>query len=54
MTLLVGFEQYSAECVVNGQKDADMHRRLHEVTSLARTMFEQALTRVVIDEGLVV
>ena len=52
VTLLVGFEQYSAECVVSGQKDADMHRHLHEVTSLARTMFEQALTRVVIDEGL--
>ena len=54
VTLLVGFEHYSAECVSQSASDAALHRHLHEVTSVARTMFEQALARVVIDEGLVV
>lgn len=54
VTLLVGFEHYSAECVSRDEKDADMHRHLLEVTAAARTMFEQALSKVVIDEGLAV
>ena len=54
VTLLVGFEHYSAECVSRDEKDAELHRHLHDVTSAARTMFEQAIARVVIDEGLVV
>ena len=52
VALLVGFEHYSTECVSRDQKNADMHRHLLEVTSAARTMFEQALAKVVIDEGL--
>ncbi len=54
VTLLVGFENYSAECVSRDEKDAELHRHLQDVTSAARTMFEQAIARVVIDEGLVV
>ena len=54
VTLLVGFEQYSADCVSRDEKDAELHRHLHEVTSVARTIFEQALARVVIEEGLMV
>lgn len=54
VTLLVGFEAYSAECVSRGPSDAALHRHLYDVTSVARTMFEQALARVVVDEGLVV
>ena len=54
VTLLVGFERYSAECVSQNESDAALHRHLHDVASVARTMFEQALARVVIDEGLVV
>ena len=54
VTLLVGFENYSAECVSRGPKDAELHRHLHEVTSVARTMFEQALARVVVEEDLVI
>ena len=54
VTLLVGFERYSAECVSQNEADAVLHRHLHDVTSAARTMFEQALARVVIDEGLAV
>ena len=53
VTLLVGFELYSTECAVSNQSDAALHRHLHEVTSAARTMFEEALARVVIAEGLV-
>jgi len=54
ITLLVGFEQYSVGCAAQNQKDAALHRHLLEVTSAARTMFEQALTRVVVEEGLII
>ena len=53
VTLLVGFETYSTECASRNQNDAALHRHLHEVTSAARTMLEQALARVVMEEGLV-
>jgi len=53
VTLLVGFENYSTECAARNESDAALHRHLHEVTSVARTMFEQALARLVIEEGLV-
>ncbi len=54
VTLLAGFERYSAECVSQNEVDAALHRHLQDVASAARTMFEQALATVVIDEGLVV
>ena len=50
---LLAFELYSTECAARNQIDAAFHRHLHEVTSAARTMFEQALVRLVIEEGLV-
>jgi len=53
VTLLVGFELYSEECAARNQNDAALHHHLHEVTSAARTMLEQALVRLVIEEGLV-
>ena len=53
VTLLVGFELYSTECAVRNQNDAALHRHLHDVTSAARSMLEQALARVVVEEGLV-
>jgi len=53
VTLLVNFELYSKECASGDRKDADLHRHLHEVTSGARAMLEQALARLVIEEGLV-
>jgi DNA-binding transcriptional MerR regulator len=53
VTLLASFEQYSLECAARDEKDAALHRHLHDVTSTARTMLEQALERVVIEEGLV-
>ncbi|MCY7308195.1 MAG: MerR family transcriptional regulator [Rhodoferax sp.] len=54
VALLVSFELYSTECAARNQNDVALHRHLHEVTSAARTMLEQALARVVIEEGLVV
>ncbi|MDQ2735381.1 MAG: MerR family transcriptional regulator [Pseudomonadota bacterium] len=54
VTLLVGFERYSAECLSQNEADAALHRHLQDIASVARTMFEQALARVAIDEGLVV
>lgn len=53
VTLLASFEQYSSECAARDEKDAALHRHLHEVTTTARAMLEQALERVVIEEGLV-
>ena len=52
VTLLAGFELYSKQCAARNPNDAALHRHLHEVTSAARTMMEQALARVVIEEGL--
>lgn len=54
VTLLVGFELYSTECAARNEDDAALHRHLHEVTGAARTMLEQALARLVIEEGLVI
>ena len=54
VTLRVRFDLDSADCVSRIETDATLHRHFHEVTSVARTMFEQELARVVIDEGLVV
>ncbi len=54
VTLLVNFESYSTECAVRDQNDAQLHRHLQEVTGAARTMLEQALARVVLEEGLVI
>jgi len=39
--------------VDRSQNDAALHRRLRSVTSTARTMLEQELAQVVIEEGLV-
>jgi len=53
VTLLVNFELYSTECASGNRPDADLHRHLLGVTSAARAMLEQALNRLVIEEGLV-
>jgi len=53
VTLLVGFELYSTECASRNKKDAALHRHLLEVTGAARMLLEQALARVVTEEGLV-
>ena len=52
VTLLVSFELYSTECAARNEHDAALHRHLHQVTSVARTILEEALARVVVEEGL--
>jgi hypothetical protein len=54
VTLLVGFERYSAECVSASPADAALHRHLQQVAAQARTLFEQSLARVVATDGAVV
>ena len=49
---LAGFERYSHDCTSTGPADAALHRHLSRTAGAARTMFEQALQRVVDDEGL--
>ena len=49
---LAGFERYSQDCSATGPADAALHRHLSRTAGAARTMFEQALQRVVDDEGL--
>ena len=49
---LAGFERYSQDCTSAGPADAALHRHLSRTAGAARTMFEQALQRVVIDERL--
>lgn len=51
--LLVSFERYNVECATRNESDAALHRHLQEVTGATRTMLEQALARVVVEEGLV-
>jgi MerR family transcriptional regulator, light-induced transcriptional regulator len=52
VTQLAGFERYSHDCVSTSPADTVLHRHLSRVAGSARTMFEQALQRVVIREGL--
>ena len=49
---LASFERYSQDCIATGPVDAALHRHLGHTAGAARTMFEQALQRVVDDEGL--
>ena len=49
---LAGFERYSQDCISTGPADAALHRHLSHTAGAARAMFEQALQRVVNDEGL--
>jgi MerR family transcriptional regulator, light-induced transcriptional regulator len=49
---LATFEQYSAECSSRNATDAALHLYLHQVAASARTMFEQALERVAMAEGI--
>jgi len=49
---LAGFERYSQDCTSTDSVDAALHRHLSRTAGAARTMFEQALQRVVDDERL--
>ncbi len=52
VTQLAHFEQYSAECDSRSPADSALHRHLGSLAGAARAMFEQALDRVVTEEGL--
>jgi hypothetical protein len=49
---LSAFERYSGDCGASTPADAALHRHLSGLAGMARTMFEQALERVIRDEGL--
>ena len=44
---LVNFERYSDDCGSRSPADAALHRHLSGLAGAARTLFEQALERVV-------
>ncbi len=50
---LSNFELYSASCASRDPEDAALHDYLHRVAGAARSLFEQALERVAVHEGLV-
>ena len=49
---LGGFESYSADCQSRSPADAALHEHLTHLAGTARSLFEQALQRVMVDEGL--
>lgn len=49
---LASFEHYSAECLSRSPADAALHRHLSALSGTARALFEQALDRVMKQEGL--
>jgi MerR family transcriptional regulator, light-induced transcriptional regulator len=48
------FEAYSAECANGSQADSQLHGFLHGVASTSRALFEDALERVAVHEGLLI
>jgi MerR family transcriptional regulator, light-induced transcriptional regulator len=46
------FERYSADCLSRSPADAALHRHLSALAGTARSMFEQALERVMVQEGV--
>ena len=46
------FEAYSAECENQSPADAELHAYLQRVAGASRALFESALERVAIQEGL--
>ena len=47
---LVSFERYSEDCGSRSPEDAALHRHLSGLAGAARTLFEQALERVVLED----
>lgn len=50
---LGAFEHYSRDCQSRSAADAALHQQLSQLAGTARSLFEQALHRVMLDEGLV-
>ncbi len=49
---LASFEQYSQECLNKNADDAHLHAYLHSVSGTARSMFENALEKIALHEGI--
>lgn len=52
ITQLASFEQYSQECLNKSNEDAHLHAYLSAVSGSARAMFERALERLALHEGI--
>ena len=52
VTGLSNFEDYSAECVSQSPKDAELHTYLQSITANCRASMEEALEKVAIAEGI--
>ena len=46
------FETYSAECEARSPADAALHAHLKQVAAASRALFESALERVALHEGI--
>lgn len=53
LTALASFEQYSRDCQNRNTNDAHLHAELHRITGAARTLFEEALEKIAVHEGIV-
>jgi MerR family transcriptional regulator, light-induced transcriptional regulator len=49
---LTTFERYSAECVSRSPEDVELHRDLQQTAAQARSLIEDAISRVAFKEGL--
>ena len=49
---LSNFEAYSADCESRSPEDAELHAYLQRVAGASRALFEVALERIAIQEGL--
>jgi MerR family transcriptional regulator, light-induced transcriptional regulator len=49
---LSNFERYCADCAHRSPEDADLHQYLGQVSGTARALFETALERIAVHEGL--
>lgn len=52
VTSLQSFESYSARCKNKDDKDAAIHAMLHRETQRARVIMEDALSRLLVHEGM--
>ena len=52
LTRLIAFETYSRDCEDRNAEDAALHAHLYQVTSQARAIFEDALSRILEVDGI--
>lgn len=49
---LASFEEYSQECLNKNAEDAHLHAYLHSIAGSARSLFENALEKIALHEGI--